>query len=183
MPKFKKRTDIGNDDLVVDEILTILNDRDVYAQRQMEKNRRIDLHDLFIRGFDIRWNDELQDSYVYQIPAIANIDHIEFKSNITFFVGENGSGKSTLLEAFAVVCGLNPEGGTANYRFSTYDDYSDLATAIRIRKGVCRPKWSYFLRAESFYNVASALMTKYNDDGEMEDLCARSHGESFLDFI
>lgn len=40
--------DIGNDDArVINEILTILNDRDVYAQRQMEKNRRIDLDDLF----------------------------------------------------------------------------------------------------------------------------------------
>ena len=163
--------------------VAVLNASNAYVQKQMEKNRRIDLDDLFVRGFDIRWNEELQDSYVYQIPAIANIDHFEFKSNITFFVGENGSGKSTLLEAFAVACGLNPEGGTANYRFSTYDDYSDLASAIRIRKGVFKPKWSYFLRAESFYNVASALMTKYNDDGKMQDLHARSHGESFLDFI
>lgn len=170
-------------EMIVDEMLAILNDRDAYVQKQIEKNRRIDLDDLFIRGFDIRWNEELQDSYVYQIPAIANIDHFEFKSNITFFVGENGSGKSTLLEAFAVACGLNPEGGTANYRFSTYDDYSDLASAIKLRKGVSKPKWRYFLRAESFYNVASALMTKYNDDGKMQDLHARSHGESFLDFI
>ena len=46
--EFKKRMDIGNDDArVINEILTILNDRDVYAQRQMEKNRRIDLDDLF----------------------------------------------------------------------------------------------------------------------------------------
>ena len=75
------------------------------------------------------------------------------------------------------------EGSTANYRFSTYDDYSDLASAIKLRKGVSKPKWRYFLRAESFYNVASALMTKYNDDGKMQDLHARSHGESFLDFI
>ena len=77
---------------------------------------------------------------MYQIPAIANIDHFEFKSNISFFVVENGSGKSTLLEAFAVACGLNPEGGTANYRFSTYDDYSNLASAIKLRKGVFKPK-------------------------------------------
>lgn len=112
--------------------VAVLNASNAYVQKQMEKNRRIDLDDLFVRGFDIRWNEELQDSYVYQIPAIANIDHFEFKSNITFFVGENGCGKSTLLEAFA---------------------------------------------------VASALMTKYNDDGKMQDLHARSHGESFLDFI
>lgn len=82
-------------EMIVDEMLAILNDRDAYVQKQIEKNRRTDLDDLFIRGFDIRWNEELQDSYVYQIPAIANIDHFEFKSNITFFVGENGSGKST----------------------------------------------------------------------------------------
>ena len=73
--------------------VAVLNASNAYVQKQMEKNRRIDLDDLFVRGFDIRWNEELQDSYVYQIPAIANIDHFEFKSNITFFVGENGSGK------------------------------------------------------------------------------------------
>ena len=134
-------------------------------------------------GTFVKITKNVMEGSVYQIPAIANIDHFEFKSNITFFVGENGSGKSTLLEAFAVACGLNPEGGTANYRFSTYDDYSDLASAIKLRKGVSKPRWSYFLRAESFYNVASALMTKYNDDGKMQDLHARSHGESFLDFI
>lgn len=183
MLRYIRNTGKCSMEMIVDEMLAILNERDAYVQKQIEKNRRIDLDDLFIRSFDIRWNEELQDSYVYKIPAIANIDHFEFKSNITFFVGENGSGKSTLLEAFAVACGLNPEGGTANYRFSTYDDYSDLASAIRIRKGVSKPKWSYFLRAESFYNVASALMTKYNDDGKMQDLHARSHGESFLDFI
>ena len=151
MLRYIRNTGKCSMEMIVDEMLAILNDRDAYVQKQIEKNRRIDLDDLFIRGFDIRWNEELQDSYVYQIPAIANIDHFEFKSNITFFVGENGSGKSTLLEAFAVACGLNPEGGTANYRFSTYDDYSDLASAIKLRKGVSKPRWSYFLRAESFY--------------------------------
>lgn len=180
---YLKNTGRCSMEMIVDEMLAILNNRDAYVQKQIEKNRRIDVDELFIRGFDIQWNEDLEDSYVHQIPAIANMDHFEFKSNITFFVGENGSGKSTLLEAFAVACGLNPEGGTANYRFSTYDDYSDLASAIQIRKGLYRPKWSYFLRAESFYNVASAAMLKYNDDGKMPDLHARSHGESFLDFI
>lgn len=170
-------------ELIVDEMLAILNDRDTYVKKQIEKNRRIDVDDLFVRSFDVIWNEDLKASYVYNIPAVANLDHFEFKSNITFFVGENGSGKSTLLEALAVAYGLNPEGGTANYRFSTYDDYSDLSSAIRIRKGVSRPKWSYFLRAESFYNVASALMRNYNDDGRMVDLHAKSHGESFLEFI
>lgn len=140
------------------------------------------MNDLFLRGFDIQWNRAMQNSYVYRIPAIAGTDHFEFSSRITFFAGENGSGKSTLLEALAIACGLNPEGGTVNYRFSTYDDYSELASAMRIQRGTLRPKWSYFLRAESFYNVASVTTQEY-DDGTMEDYHARSHGESFLDFI
>ena len=57
-------------EMIVDEMLAILNDRDAYVQKQIEKNRRIDLDDLFIRGFDIRWNEELQDSYVYQIRRL-----------------------------------------------------------------------------------------------------------------
>ena len=92
MLRYIRNTGKCSMEMIVDEMLAILNDRDAYVQKQIEKNRRIDLDDLFIRGFDMRWNEELQDSYVYQIPAIANIDHFEFKSNITFFVGENGSG-------------------------------------------------------------------------------------------
>lgn len=137
-------------EMIVDEMLAILNDRETYVKKHIEKNRRIDVDELFVRGFDIQWNEDLEDSYVYQIPAIAGIDHFEFKSNITFFVGENGSGKSTLLEAFAVACGLNPEGGTANYRFSTYDDYSDLASAIQICKGPYRQSGVIFFVPRAF---------------------------------
>lgn len=70
-------------------------------------------------------------------------------------MGENGSGKSTVLEALAVASGFNPEGGTKNYCFSTYDSHSELCDAIRLIKGVRKPGWGYFLRAESFYNVAA----------------------------
>lgn len=55
--------------------------------------------------------------------------------SITFFVGENGSEKSTLLEALAVAYGFNPEGGTKNYSFLTYDFHSQLHEAIRFSKG------------------------------------------------
>lgn len=122
---------------------------------------------------------EIGRSYVADIEAIRVLDSFTFQKNITFFAGENGSGKSTLLEALAIACGLNPEGGTANYNFSTYDDYSELGSAITLCRGISRPEWSYFLRAESFYNVASAAVREYN----LTDYHARSHGESFLEFI
>ena len=134
---------------------------------------------MYIRSFSIDWSGEIGRSYVADIEAIRDLDFFTFQKNITFFAGENGSGKSTLLEALAIACGLNPEGGTANYNFSTYDDYSELGSAITLCRGIPRPEWSYFLRAESFYNVASAAVREYN----LTDYHARSHGESFLEFI
>ena len=94
--------------------------------------------------------------------------------------GRNGSGKSTLLEALAVSYGFNSEGGTKNYSFSTFDSHSELYNAIRISKGFRKAKWGYFLRAESFYNVATKEL-EYSDWAHpSEKYHEKSHGESFL---
>ncbi|BFO54302.1 hypothetical protein AVXHC19_11050 [Acidovorax sacchari] len=45
-----------------------------------------------------------ESTYPYSIPAVAQIDQIDFHPNVTFFVGENGAGKSTVLEALARRC-------------------------------------------------------------------------------
>ena len=95
-------------------------------------------------------------------------------------MGENGSGKSTLLEAIAVAYGFNPEGGTRNYSFSTYDSHSELCDTIRLIKGAYRAKMGYFLRAESFYNVATREMDYADIRHPSMRLHERSHGESFL---
>ncbi|MBR4760890.1 MAG: AAA family ATPase [Lachnospiraceae bacterium] len=109
------------------------------------------------------------------------MDALMLSKPITFFVGENGSGKSTLLEAIAVSYGFNPEGGTRNYNFSTYDSHSELCDAMRLIRGYGKAGWGYFLRAESFYNVASAE-EKYSLEGGVrpEYYHHKSHGESFL---
>ena len=121
--------------------------------------------------------------YPYSIPVIKELYELEFRKSITFITGENGTGKSTLIEAIAISAGFNPEGGSIYMNYSTYDTHSSLYNDIRLVRAARRNRDGYFLRAESFYNVASALMTKYNDDGKMQDFHARSHGESFLDFI
>lgn len=160
-----------------------VNDKAAMQQDKAAANKAATQQDMFIRSFSIDW-DRLEDgSYVKEIPALNSLREFQFRKRITFFVGENGSGKSTLLEALAIAKGLNPEGGTRNYNFSTYDDYSTLKSAITFQSGMLKPKWSYFLRAESFYNVASEAAHNYNDDGCMTDFHARSHGESFLEFI
>ena len=87
-----------------------------------------------IQGLKIQWNRVDTNSYVRQIDALKGISQLEFKRPVTFFVGENGSGKSTLLEAIAIAYGFNPEGGTKNYSFSTYDDFSDLYQAVTLSK-------------------------------------------------
>lgn len=134
----------------------------------------------FIQGIKIDWDKIDRGSYLRSIEALRGVESLQFEKAITFFVGENGSGKSTLLEALAVAYGFNPEGGTKNYRFSTYDSHSELCNAMRISRGYRKAEWGYFLRAESFYNVA----TKEEDYSDFahpsEKYHERSHGESFL---
>ena len=138
------------------------------------------MNDQFLQGVLFDWNRIDNDSYLKRIKAFKGIEKLVFNKPITFFVGENGSGKSTLLEALAVAHGFNPEGGTKNYVFSTHDTHSELCDAIRISKGYRKEKWGYFLRAESFYNVA----TKEEEYADLAHPSAkyheRLHGESFL---
>jgi predicted ATPase len=136
------------------------------------------MNNLFLKGFYINWDKIDKSSYLRNVSAINNLTEFSFESPVTFFVGENGTGKSTLLEAIAVAYGFNPEGGTKNYNFSTYDDYSELHNAIRLSRGFTKPGWGYFLRAESFYNVATKE-EEYNGI-RSEELHYQSHGESFL---
>ncbi len=137
--------------------------------------------DLKICGLKINWDKVGESDYLRHIPTISGINSLEFSKPVTFFAGENGSGKSTLLEAIAVQLGLNPEGGTANYNFSTFDSHSGLGEALTLIKGPKRATWSYFLRAESFYNVATAE-NEYSMQGGRNPLFLheKSHGESFL---
>lgn len=146
------------------------------------------MNHLFLQEIHFLWDRLDPNSYVRQIPALTGRDFLTFDNNITFFAGENGSGKSTLLEAIAVSYGFNPEGGTPNYRFSSYDSHSDLHQILRLVKGPRKPKNSYFLRAESFYNVATKA-EEYRDGDDIETYYRRfgsksfhqqSHGESFL---
>jgi len=138
------------------------------------------MNEQFIQGLSIDWDKIEKDSYLRNIESIKELEELIFEKPITFFVGENGSGKSTLLEALAVAYGFNPEGGTKNYSFSTYDSHSQLHEAVRISKGFRKAKWGYFLRAESFYNVATKEKEYADFAHPSEKYHEKSHGESFL---
>lgn len=127
--------------------------------------------------------------YPFCLPVIKNLSTLNFHPKVTYIVGENGSGKSTILEAIATACGFNPEGGTINFTFSTNATHSELYNYIRIVKGIRKPKDGFFLRAESFYNVATTIdeldmdspgLPKIIDSYGGRSLHEQSHGESFF---
>lgn len=129
--------------------------------------------------------------YPFTLPAVAWLAHtpgLDLPPGVTFLVGENGSGKSTLVEALAVACGFNPEGGSQNFRFATRATESSLGDHLILRWNG-KPRTGYFLRAESFYNVATEIeQLEWEDPGLLRSYGGRSphersHGESFLDLV
>ncbi len=120
-------------------------------------------------------------SYPFNIPAIKGLESLDFHPDVTFFVGENGSGKSTLIEAIAVAMGFNAEGGTKQSTFSTSRTHSTLHNYLKTIKSFKYPKDGYFLRAESFYNLATLMdKTGYLTMYGGKSLHQQSHGESFM---
>ncbi|MFJ9822322.1 AAA family ATPase [Streptomyces sp. NPDC101151] len=131
--------------------------------------------------------------YPFSLPAVRHLARsgaLTLPPGATFLVGENGAGKSTLIEAVAVAAGFNPEGGSRNFRFATRATESALGDHLILSWGTRKPRTDFFLRAESYYNVASEierldragggpLLPAYGGVSPHE----RSHGESFLDLV
>jgi predicted ATPase len=128
-------------------------------------------------------------AHPFTLPVVRGLERLELPTPVTLIVGENGTGKSTLMEAIAASLGLNPEGGSQGFAFSTRASHSALHAALRPVRGARRPRTSYFLRAESFFNVATEIerldaepcggppiADAYGDRALHE----QSHGESFL---
>ena len=132
------------------------------------------------------------DEYPFCLDAVREMDTLKIDPRVTTFVGENGSGKSTLLEAIAVKWGFNAEGGSANFRFETRRSHSDLHRHLVLSRGIRKPKTGYFLRAESFFNVATEIERLDEEPGFGPPLInsyggvslhEQSHGESFLSLV
>lgn len=141
------------------------------------------------------------DHYPFNLPVVKNLDTLEFNSPVTFFCGENGSGKSTMIEAIAVASGFNPEGGTKNFKFETRAQnknrecvselykYLDIVKSTKITR---RKRDGFFLRAESFYNVANEIERLDDIPGGGGKICWAygdkplheiSHGEAFFSLM
>lgn len=143
---------------------------------------------LFVSEVRLRDNIPPQD-YFAQLAVVRSLraQPLLLEKPISLFVGENGVGKSTLIEAIAVGMGFNAEGGSRNFQFETAPTHAALYRYLTLVKGTRRLRGGFFLRAESFYNVASyvdalddaALLHAYGG----KSLHAQSHGESFLSLV
>lgn len=152
---------------------------------------------LFLRRVSIDVESSRPEAFPFTLPAVRTLseESLEFSQRVTIFVGENGSGKSTILESIAVALGLNPEGGSRNFFFCTRPSHSSLHHHLRLVRSLERPRDLFFLRAESYFNLASDIehldreaeasgaselgptVASYFGDGSLHE---RSHGESFM---
>ncbi len=121
---------------------------------------------------------ENPDAYPFCLPFLRGGLELEFTKPITIIVGENGAGKSTLLEGIAKLAGYDDAGGAKGYRAVDHSHAlevmgGELAEAL---KAAWLPKITdgWFFRAESFFNVARYLGSRY---------LSHSRGEGFLRFF
>jgi predicted ATPase len=136
----------------------------------------------YLREISIRDDFDFdEEEYPFTIPAVRCMDTIYPHADVTFFVGENGAGKSTILESIAVAMGLPSEGGTRNV-MREQQSVSSLHEHLKIVKGFRKPSSSYFLRAESLFNVFTYI-DQLDPPKPQASLHLRSHGEAFMDVM
>jgi predicted ATPase len=139
----------------------------------------------YLQEISIRVDAEIDfENYPYNIAAVRALDKLKFHADVTFFVGENGAGKSTVLESIAIALGYGAEGGTRNVQRQTTDSVSALHEALRLSQSFRKPKDGYFLRAESFFNIATYM----DEVGSLDSYGGRSlheqsHGEAFMSLL
>jgi predicted ATPase len=124
--------------------------------------------------------------FPFAVPAVEAIETLRLDAPITLLAGDNGAGKSTIVEALAEAMGFAAGGG----------EYVGLGVLPPVPRPVLdgalvpvlagsKPRNGYFLRAESFFDVASFVdsgdrfapdLSLYGD----VPLHEQSHGQSFL---
>jgi predicted ATPase len=117
------------------------------------------------------WKKEVEtpgDGYPFNLPVVQTLDELEFRSPVTFFVGENGSGKSTILEAVAAGAGSITVGGE-----DIRDDPS-LGQARRLAAHLTlawarKTHRGFFMRSEDFFNYARRTRRMVEEIEELAD--------------
>ncbi|GAA2273787.1 AAA family ATPase [Glycomyces scopariae] len=139
----------------------------------------------FLRS--VRAEDLPERGWPFAIPAVAALaGGLDLDAAVVMLCGDNGTGKSTIVEALAVELGVNVEGGSRHFRFATRETETPLAEHLVVtRRAGPRPVDTFFLRAETYFNVATEVerlggpLDSYGGFSPHD----RSHGEGFLDLV
>ncbi len=146
-------------------------------------------NEVYLRGVEVNPKGVRDwEAFPFNIPAVRGMGGIDFGQPVTILAGENGSGKSTILEGIAELAGMNPTGGSKGMRVDRADDgRAPIAWGMKLRRGPVREMDGFFLRAESYWEVATNIRDRYGADlatlSYGGDPHARSHGESFLALV
>jgi predicted ATPase len=137
---------------------------------------------LGLRRIPERWRE----GFPYEIPAVDQAEQMRLDAPVTLLAGDNGTGKSTLVEAIAEAIGFAAEGGELE-RLGELPAVprAVLGGALEPVLSDTKPHNGYFLRAESFFNVAQFVDSEGTFSPDLSlygdvPLHGQSHGESFL---
>jgi predicted ATPase len=126
------------------------------------------------------------DGFPYDLPAIARVEEVRLDQPVTLLAGDNGTGKSTVVEAIAEAMGFAEEGGELE-RSGELPAVPRpiLGDAIEPELSRSKPRKGYFLRAESFFNIARFVDSGHGFAPDLSlygdvPLHGQSHGQSFL---
>ena len=113
------------------------------------------------------------ETFPFNLAVVRQLEEIELRTPVTFFVGENGSGKSTLLEGIAAAINLPAVGGADVSHDETLEAARRLARVLRLGWNR-QTRRGFLLRAEDFFNFSRRMN---NTSREMDELAARYEKE------
>jgi len=129
-----------------------------------------------------RWGE----GFPFDVPAVDAIEALDLDTPITLLAGDNGTGKSTIVEAIAESMGFAAQGGELE-RSGELPPVTRpvLGGGLEPVLSMAKPRNGYFLRAESFFNVASFVDSEgiFAPDLSLYGgvpLHQQSHGQAFL---
>ncbi len=132
---------------------------------------------IHLQSIDLKPSARTQSGFPFAIPLVRQFERIEFRSPVTFFVGENGSGKSTLMEGLAAASNAVAVAGEDVDRDRSLRAARQLGKRMTLSWGR-RNHRGFFLRAEDFFNFAKRIEQLKRELQQIADGFERElHGE------
>lgn len=112
---------------------------------------------LHLKSVTVReFNERDTDNFPFNLEVVRSLREMEFRTPVTFFVGENGSGKSTILEALACAVESVTVGSESVKTDKSLEPLRSLARCFRLAWQK-RTHKGFFLRAEDFFGYAKQM--------------------------